>query len=284
MLQYPPRDIHSPVAMMHLEMQRVAEILRILNEDRGMIFEGGIRNLCECFGSLRAHMNYIGNMMEVSPNEFDTAFEQKQLEINRESIYTKIIKDLKSTLTRSELMQKFGKYYENGNWIELGIRNGDGVMKMLQCGAGRVWGVDIWKDDGTVGSNDLAFKQTELDKIKEQCFKRFLRHGLVHIIEGYTHDVVNGFDDVYFDVIYIDADHTYEGIKRDLLDWWPKLKIGGVFSGHDYCNNKIKNEAQQVVEFGVVQAVDEFIKEKGIQNLHVTAEGTASWVIVKEHT
>ena len=42
------------------------------------------------------------------------------------------------------------------------------------------------------------------------------------------------FPDEYFDWIYIDALHTYKGVRDDIQYYWPKLKPGGLFSGHDF--------------------------------------------------
>jgi len=47
------------------------------------------------------------------------------------------------------------------------------------------------------------------------------------------------------DLVYIDADHSYEAVKRDILFWSPKCKI---ISGHDYDNSG---------KYGVKKAVDE---------------------------
>lgn len=35
------------------------------------------------------------------------------------------------------------------------------------------------------------------------------------------------FADGSFDLIYIDGDHTYEGVKKDLNAWYPKIRVGG---------------------------------------------------------
>lgn len=37
-------------------------------------------------------------------------------------------------------------------------------------------------------------------------------------------------------LLFIDADHTYEGCKRDILDWSPYVVPGGTICVHDYCN------------------------------------------------
>ena len=40
--------------------------------------------------------------------------------------------------------------------------------------------------------------------------------------------------DNFFDYIYIDAEHTYEAVKKDLRAWYPKLKKNGTLFGDDY--------------------------------------------------
>lgn len=34
------------------------------------------------------------------------------------------------------------------------------------------------------------------------------------------------------DAIYVDGDHSYEGVAADLSSWWPTLKPGGFLAGH----------------------------------------------------
>lgn len=36
------------------------------------------------------------------------------------------------------------------------------------------------------------------------------------------------------DFVFIDADHTYESVLYDLIAWYPKVREGGLFFGHDY--------------------------------------------------
>lgn len=40
------------------------------------------------------------------------------------------------------------------------------------------------------------------------------------------------------DLLFIDGAHHYEQVKRDILNYWPKLKIGGILLGHDYTHHK----------------------------------------------
>ena len=50
------------------------------------------------------------------------------------------------------------------------------------------------------------------------------------------------------DFVFIDAEHTYEGVKRDIAAWRSKVKPGGILCGHDYGHPRFP---------GVKPAVDE---------------------------
>ncbi len=59
--------------------------------------------------------------------------------------------------------------------------------------------------------------------------------GLIH--EHHTGDSVamaERFANQGFDFIFLDTIHLYDQTKRELAAWWPKLKTGGVFAGHDH--------------------------------------------------
>jgi len=42
------------------------------------------------------------------------------------------------------------------------------------------------------------------------------------------------YEDETFDFIFIDADHQFKSVSEDIEAWIPKVKKGGVISGHDY--------------------------------------------------
>ena len=53
------------------------------------------------------------------------------------------------------------------------------------------------------------------------------RRSSVKIHRGQSLDIARQFQDQYFDVIYIDADHHYDAVLADLVAYAPKLKRGG---------------------------------------------------------
>ena len=50
-----------------------------------------------------------------------------------------------------------------------------------------------------------------------------------------------------FDVVFIDADHSYEGVAADILQWWPLVVVGGFLCGHDYDHPRI-GEVKRAVD------------------------------------
>ena len=53
-----------------------------------------------------------------------------------------------------------------------------------------------------------------------------------------SEEVLNSIEDESLDVIYIDANHSFDFVKKDIQMWRKKLKRGGLFAGHDYCVTK----------------------------------------------
>lgn len=90
---------------------------------------------------------------------------------------------------------------------------------------------------------------------------------VVTLIKSDTHAAKDNYEDESLDFVFIDANHTYEGMMTDLVDWFPKVKKGGMIGGHDY------EDAWK----GLVQAVDEFFGKDNI--LH--AQHSRSWYIYK---
>lgn len=54
--------------------------------------------------------------------------------------------------------------------------------------------------------------------------------------------------DLSLDYIFIDGDHSYQSVKTDCINYFPKVKKYGLFSGHDYQLAEVK---QAVTEFKI---------------------------------
>ena len=87
-------------------------------------------------------------------------------------------------------------------------------------------------------------------------FSHDMHSGRVEIVQGFSTDAAQRYEDEFFDVVYIDADHTFASVFADLEAWAPKLKDGGRLMGHDY-TDRPEALAQG---FGVIPAVSAFCK------------------------
>ena len=149
---------------------------------------------------------------------------------------------------------------------------GSGHLVRRCCRTGPV---DAWLDDGIISRNDLGEAQEILNSRYQNFTERMARYPFVKIYKEYTFNAVRHFNDNFFDLIYIDADHTYEGCKKDLNDWFSKVKPGGFFTGDDY---RIASSPRMGVKFGVIEAVNEFSKS---HNLDVYELPRYGWAIIK---
>ena len=93
-----------------------------------------------------------------------------------------------------------------------------------------------------------------------------------------SRDAASSFSNQSLDFAYIDANHAYAHAADDIALWWPKIKIGGIFAGHDYLDGDLPQG-----RFGVKRAVNEFIARTG-QRLFITPETWPTWYVIKQRT
>jgi hypothetical protein len=75
-------------------------------------------------------------------------------------------------------------------------------------------------------------------------------------------------------LVFVDANHAYDAVTRDLEAWWPLLPTGGLLAGSTFINDPSRN-------IGVRQAVEDFMRPRGVQILETT-EPLPSWMVVKQ--
>jgi hypothetical protein len=161
---------------------------------------------------------------------------------------------------------------------ELGVLKGEFSEKILTtCEPIELVLIDTW--NGEIGSGDENgnnFKLYDGDELFNLVKTKFSSNSNVKIIKGKT-DKILDFPNSYFDIIYIDADHSYEGVKSDLLNSFLKIKNDGYIMGHDYDVNKLKTNNNY--DFGVKRAVTEFCNEYNQELNSVSMDGCTSFSI-----
>lgn len=74
------------------------------------------------------------------------------------------------------------------------------------------------------------------------------------------------------DFAFIDGDHTYGGVLRDLRAWWPKVKSDGFLILHDVDHVRDKRGL-----WGVRRAATEFAEQLDAK-LHIDSRATIGWI------
>ena len=81
----------------------------------------------------------------------------------------------------------------------------------------------------------------------------------VHVHRMASDDWFSKQEDNYFDWVYLDGDHSYAGVLRDLYNSLRVVKKGGLILGDDYAW-----PFQPHGQPGVTAAVDQFIADTGL--------------------
>ena len=184
----------------------------------------------------------------------------------------------------SNVAKKGAIFVEIGSWKGYATTFLADVAR--NCG-GKVYCIDHWKGSGGVPHHRI-----------DNCLEIFLYNMKVLGLDDYVHPMVMDsltaskvFADGVADLVFIDADHRYDGIKSDLIAWWPKIKIGGILCGHDcetYYSNAnsaiqslfaehLNEDAFLGIHMGVVTALYECFNDK-----HTIEKGSSMWSIKKE--
>lgn len=123
--------------------------------------------------------------------------------------------------------------------IEVGVWRGRTTKVLAAATPGTVWAVDHWKgcdsDERQALLYEGAAEQARVDFLRNLAVE--IGTGKVRVLAGDSVDVAANLQVEFgrmFDMIFIDADHSYDGVRRDLEAFRPLLKVGGLFCGHDY--------------------------------------------------
>jgi len=180
--------------------------------------------------------------------------------------------------------------------VEVGTFKGEFTKTIISKWDGEIYMVDVWRplsieeyndsSNHEFNSNVYSEAMTSIKGHEDRCFMLRMKGEFA----------INLFQDESLDFIYIDANHSYDSVKEDMELWFPKLKKGGLFSGHDYINmdwyndpNFLENKKDKHIYsstgyyhgvFGVNPAVDEFCEKLGYTP-NITDEWFGTWYFIK---
>jgi hypothetical protein len=167
------------------------------------------------------------------------------------------------------LLEQFSK---NCIFAEIGVFKGEfskNIHKIVQPKELHL--IDIFEGkmiSGDQNGNNMIW--TNLEDDYNKLSEIYKDDNAVILHKGTSESILSSFPDNYFDVIYIDGDHSYNGVTIDLNLAHLKVKPKGIIAGHDYGIKFVP----------VMSAVNDFMKSKNFKISYLTLDGCPSFGII----
>jgi hypothetical protein len=163
------------------------------------------------------------------------------------------------------------------SFVEVGCKEGRTTGHILKnVPDSRVIAIDPWmKQEATKDPTKETYQSWDFDDIEKQFWANVGEHkdrcGMyrktsVQAASDWSRNAELGWNPELVDIVFIDALHDYEHVKQDIGLWWPKVRIGGILSGHDF------NHKWPGCERAVAESFD---------LMHVGVAPDSVWFVVK---
>jgi hypothetical protein len=197
-----------------------------------------------------------------------------------EGLICTIPDDLEDLQNKIDLMyisrEEFIKRLDlRGLGIEIGVQQGRFSEFILDNSNLHLIVLDAWRhfETGYPEGGNVSDKQHSVYLNETLSTLQNKHEGRFTLIRELSQVAHTFFKDEMFDFMYLDSNHTYSFVLRELENWWPKLKIGGMMAGHDFVD---RDDA-----FGVKSAVTNFFIEKNMK-VNVCDSGCCpTWFVKK---
>lgn len=177
--------------------------------------------------------------------------------------------------------------------VELGTYTGGsalGVLPIFKAHGGRLWLVDWFKGNEGLDEGQELSRGYATANVRDLLLANLREAGHLEepkpdaiVVNSISWEAASGFQDGSLAYVFVDADHRYTGVAKDLEAWWPKVAPGGIICGHDFDRHARDVNPEDLVAFceqdthagdhlGVIRAVCERWGNV------VQAEGRIWWV------
>ena len=148
---------------------------------------------------------------------------------------------MKSKLTtQARFLSELVKKHDLKVGAELGVYQGKTSLHLLENHPElKMYLIDIWnkihwlpKEKFIPGSE--LYVHYDQKKNEKMCRSGCLKYGKrATIFKAVSWESATFFPDNFLDFVFIDAVHSEEGVARDIMAFYPKVKVGGWITGHD---------------------------------------------------
>ena len=163
------------------------------------------------------------------------------------------------------------------------IRNRDVLLNLLPRGS---ICAEIGVDEGLYSEKILRTTEPQIlelidispqsQKICQEKFAAEITTGRVRFHLGDSAALLSTFPNRTFDWLYIDGDHRYPGVKRDLEVSRQKIKPDGLILMNDYAFFGISDFGK----YGVIEAANEFCLAHDFEIIYLALQGRGYYDVV----
>ncbi len=161
------------------------------------------------------------------------------------------------------LYQLVNQFYQP-HFVMVEVGSFEGVSTLLFAGCvSKVYSVDCYDykvpETGRIPEHDQLFREAEnLFVSRTKDVSNIIK------IRKTSVEAAKDFEDGSLDAVYIDAEHDEASVREDIKAWYPKIKRGGVLSGHDF----------------ILPHIGKILNEMGFESSKITVAPDTSWVVV----
>ena len=153
--------------------------------------------------------------------------------------------------------RKCAESLQNAAYVEIGAWIGESAV--IACNQDYI--TSVVSIDPYLGVNGDGIPFEDLEQLYYENTKDYD----VSLIKKKSDAAVKSFEDASIDILYVDGQHDYRGVKLDLENYYPKVKKGGIIGCHDYTHTNWP---------GVKKAVDGFLVTHNLKISEIFPDST----------
>jgi predicted O-methyltransferase YrrM len=128
-----------------------------------------------------------------------------------------------------------------------------------------LYDVDDWRSS----ADEMAAKKIDGEAVRQQYLINMELSGLLDRVVPMAESSQSAARKlrkrgIPLDFVIIDGDHDSPAPERDLEDWWPLVRSGGLMIIDDYVGPRVREGVHKKGWPDVVAAVDAFVKKNGL--------------------
>jgi hypothetical protein len=156
-----------------------------------------------------------------------------------------------------------------GTAVEVGVAYGDFTRHILEILKPDLFiGIDtfgITAGDEPWGRQTLKDQQCSHYDYYNSQFREYIKEGKMILKKGLSWEMLKQLPDDSIDYIYVDADHSYESVSKEIYVLKSKMKTQGIIQFNDYTYF----DQNALLPYGVPKAVHEFMIQENYEMLYL---------------